>query len=124
MSNDADALGAILADLTVTKKATGCLVGDIYAFLKESGVTAFQRWRIKGGAQALHSKLKRYRMVKTILSLEKPVDLRSFYYPVHTRRGVIHDVDSFGTSANVLVLGYVGQGKSILMRYWCDPAVK
>lgn len=118
-------IGSLLAREEAKANANS-LTADLYRLLKQSAVSEFKKCRIRGGAKALHRRLSRYRMVKTLLHLDHPVDLAQFYYPTfiegHLRRGhtvvkEVLDVDGFPITGNVLVVGYVGQGKSIFLRY-------
>ncbi len=62
------------------------------------------------------------RNVKTILQVEKEVDLATFYYPTKIETNdsnttTIRDLDDLAYSGNTLFQGTVGQGKSIFFRY-------
>jgi hypothetical protein len=122
MSSRSSSIGAITS-AGIVNRATAGLVSDLYEALKQSGNKQFAKWRISGGARLLQSRLNRFRKVKTILHMDRAVDLTEFYYPTKVDTGrsppdyVSRSDELFHTSGPVLVTGHVGQGKSIFLRY-------
>jgi predicted NACHT family NTPase len=105
--------------------ATNALVNDIYLLLKNSGKKEFAKWRIEGGARSLKSKLKRYQLVRTILNVDKPVDLTEFYFPTRVKEyGIVRCIQDMKPERPISVRGHVGQGKSIFLRYLAIQELK
>lgn len=105
----------------VAKRAIERVVDDIYSLAKARANDDIAKWKARNKIDKLYSKVKEVRFVKTIWQFEKKVDIASFYCPttviMGNQRRQINDVDDFGTTDNVLILGTIGQGKSIFFRY-------
>ncbi len=107
--------GSMLAT-DAAKKGLGLVLGDIYETLKGAAKRRWARWRATASIDDLYRKIEHVRLVKTILQLDKEVDLATFYHPTRIEQGresvPVADVDRFPESGNILVSGTVGQGKS------------
>lgn len=112
---------ALFATAAVATKALENLADDIYKKTKESASTAIKRWRLPKKLADLYKKAAAFRKVKTIWQFERPVDIETFYFPtrviIENKKHEIKDVDNFPAGRNILVLGTIGQGKSIFFRY-------
>ena len=104
------------------KKGLGLILSDVYESLKSLASGKWKEWKVSRSMDDLYKKMAVVRNVKTILQVEKEVDLASFYYPTKTQTGhegghTIHNLEDLAHSGNALVVGTVGQGKSIFFRY-------
>jgi len=105
----------------VAKRGLERVVDDIYGAAKGNLKRRVARWRTKAKIDTLYKKTRQVRFVKTIWQVEKEVDLQEFYHPTKLRvesgRRTINDLSDIGYDGNVVVQGFVGQGKSIFLRY-------
>jgi hypothetical protein len=82
-----------------------------------------EKWQTAGEIDDICQKIQEVELVPTMFRSER-TPLSSFYYPsrVETRSTKVFAVDKLddiSSSGNVLILGTVGQGKSMFMRYMC-----
>lgn len=81
---------------------------------------AVDKWKTKKELENIAENLAKVRMVKTIWQMLKPVDLHRFYYPmaVSLQGRVIRPVlISDFNDRHVIIKGYIGIGKSLMLRY-------
>ena len=102
------------------KKGLDRILDDVYESLKTLASGRWKKWKVSRSQDDLYKKMAVVRNVKTILQVEKEVDLATFYYPtrVETKdKGdiTIDDLDDLAHPGNILFQGTVGQGKSILI---------
>lgn len=84
--------------------------------------------------KSLPKSLAALRLVKTLWQIDKKVDILQFYYPSRLidkastdgRTFDIHTLDDLADNNHALILGTVGQGKSMLLRYlaWQEATVR
>jgi hypothetical protein len=112
-----------LATTAAVTKATNSLVGDIYSLVRKMGGNKYQAWKITSDIPSLISQLNRYRHVRTLLKPSESIDLTEFYHPTRIETSaenssdLLKEIDSLMPDKHVVILGVVGQGKSVLLRY-------
>lgn len=83
--------------------------------------------RTAAAVKELYGKLSATQKVKTIWNVDRPIALSSFYYParIETKHGSqqLSSLDEL-PSNHVVLLGIVGQGKSILLRYLLGKEIR
>ncbi|WP_169449496.1 NACHT domain-containing protein [Oceanobacter kriegii] len=86
------------------------------------------RFKEESKVEELKSKISNFTMVKTVWSVDKPIDLKEFYNPVRIRnqnRGdPVGRLESIDFDRGLIVIGVAGQGKSIFMRYLCSQEIR
>ena len=91
-------------------------INDIYSTLKRK-----RNMKSKPAHAALFAKGLEVEQVKTIWHMDKPVNIREFYYPSKVKLGSdriqIDSLSDLPGSAKVVIEGTAGQGKSIFLRY-------
>ncbi|KGC25924.1 NACHT domain protein [Burkholderia pseudomallei] len=87
-------------------------------------------WNVAGVTDSVRRSIDDLESVRTMFSGE-PVLLSSFYYPSKIHVGgsgkaptKVDNLDDLSGSANILVTGTLGQGKSMFMRYLCVEEAK
>lgn len=83
--------------------------------------------RTESAVKELYGRLNATQKVKTIWNVDRPIALSSFYYParIETKHGSqqLTSVDDL-PSNYVVLLGIIGQGKSILLRYLLGKEIR
>lgn len=118
------------------------LVGKLVDFSVAGMRSEFDKLQSQANIAGVLLRMDSIRKVKTLLDLENEMALESFYHPTHidfsysdeqvleiegdrsivthsTDRIRIDDFEDLRAGLRVVILGTVGQGKSIFMRYLC-----
>ncbi|MFC1518512.1 NACHT domain-containing protein [Pseudomonadota bacterium] len=86
-----------------------------------SNKAELQKWQQNGIAKDANTALKRILYVRTILSTREEINLLDFYYPstfsYEKNNLSIDDIMQCNSNKPSLIVGTVGQGKSIALRY-------
>lgn len=103
-------------------------IEDVYEIAKGAVKEKISIIRVTGKVQALHSRLWKTQQVKTIWHTDRPLSLSSFFYPVYIKgqEEVKIQLQSLKDMpcSHVILLGTVGQGKSILLKYLLGKEIK
>ena len=116
-----------IVGLAAIKKLAEEIAIDVYKAGKRELSHAVARDKAIAAADGIASRINDYRLVKTLIEPERPTDLYSFYHPPLVEHSGwnqapcrAESVDTLSRSRRthcVAVVGTVGQGKSILLRY-------
>ncbi len=110
-----------LGSAIAAKKALENIVDDLYFYSKGNIKRKIGKWKTTKKIDTLYKNIRSIRKVKTIIQLEKEVDLTKFYYPSKVKSGnellIINEIDDFPYKGNIVLRGIIGQGKSIFFRY-------
>ncbi|MEM5432586.1 conserved protein of unknown function (plasmid) [Cupriavidus taiwanensis] len=100
-------------------------VEDIFSAIGSGIKSISKKWDVAGLADSVCQSIEDLERVRTIFAGE-PVPLSSFYYPSKVQIGNsqrnlqnIESLADLSEKSNLLILGTVGQGKSMFMRYLC-----
>jgi len=78
-------------------------------------------WNTKPTTPSIYQHVRALRNVKTILQLDRPIDINKFYHPPRIEFcehvEAITSLDMFEETPGVVIEATVGQGKSILLRF-------
>jgi predicted NACHT family NTPase len=113
----------IAVSAIAAKKALENVIEDVYKLAKGNIRDRVKNWRTKSKISNLYKGIASVRKVKTILNVEKEVDILKFYYPSKIESRCrqkpipITDLDDLPYKGNLVIQGIVGLGKSILFRY-------
>jgi len=85
------------------------------------------RYRSQRACQEIFKKMFSIRLVKTFISLDKPIDIESFYVPLKLSFGknskIVSDINEIPGPCSV-ISGIAGQGKSMMLRMLCVNEMK
>lgn len=86
-----------------------------------------KRIRVESKVRQAHQQLMALQKVKTIWNIDRPLAIKSFYYPatlqIENRRQQITSLDEVPDN-HVIFTGTAGQGKSIFLRWLIDKEIK
>jgi NACHT domain len=116
--------------IALTYKTLEKPLNDLYGTSITSLKVLSKKWKMSGKRDSLVQSINETERTRTIFSAT-PVPLSSFYYPskINDHRSskparLVENLDQITVDKNILLLGTVGQGKSILMRYLCIQELK
>jgi len=103
------------------------IIGKVFAEIYAAGKAKYEQqlaaMATTRAAANLYKKILTIEKVKTIWQVDKPVNLRRFYYPskilIEDQRIPIDSLSDLKSSESHLIVGTIGQGKSTLLRYLC-----
>lgn len=105
---------------------------DLYESASGPVKTLVKKWKVAGAIDNVCQKITDIELVPTMFKHE-PTRLSSFYYPsriVVTEKGrkgasiAVNKITDISENANIVMIGTLGQGKSMLMRYLCIQELK
>ncbi|AYQ41773.1 hypothetical protein BLA9940_05409 [Burkholderia aenigmatica] len=109
--------------VTIATRVLAPLIKDIYDGAKRAGLKGFSRWNAPNISEILAKKIIRVESVRTLWQTDKTVRVSDFYYPLSVydsdwNQHLVEGLESFA-NPQVVIEGFVGQGKSILLRKLC-----
>lgn len=118
-----ESAAAVGAAGLAAKKLVDKTVEDLYEAAKGRAKAVISKWKLAGQRDRIAERLQNVEMVRTIKSTT-PVSLSTFYYPSRISEGrdgarVVNCLTDISAQGNILIIGTVGQGKSIFLRYLC-----
>lgn len=120
-----------MPDFSVAISLLSKPIEDIYVRSSDAIKSKIALLKASDRMQSLHKRLYESQRIKTLWHTERPLSLNSFYYPVSVSTGSssnsnsqrLTNLSDFPDNHNI-ILGTVGQGKSILVRYLLGQEIK
>lgn len=109
--------------VTLTVAAIRKPLEDLYSSAKGAVKTKIKTIGTDAKLKLIYKNITSVQKVKTMWQIDKEVKLQSFYYPsqitISDKPKAIGSIADIETDRNFVVLGTVGQGKSIFLRFLC-----
>jgi hypothetical protein len=121
MSNGEPSQSVQLLSSSAQGRVVARVLDDVYAYAKSVSSRMHAQFIAKISHNAVCAKVRQIRKVKTLFSMDRAIDLDTFYVPpkvlIDGSRVTISRLSDIPFEGNVIFLGTVGLGKSTFLRY-------
>lgn len=98
-------------------------LADLYTGAKNGVRRRFRATQTEARIRSIYKAITSVQKVKTLWKIDREVKLSTFYYPskvlIGDKKKAVDQISEIEKSANFVIQGTVGQGKSIFLRYLC-----